>query len=149
MLALRHRSRQVVMADEELQGPDMVGELLGKGQRVAHQPCNTLPQRVVEPFDVIGFAGLLADGLVLRPRRHLRIDDILIRIKRGVRTVRVRDLGPQVRGTRMAAIADCKAMLWRVVASVALHTHRLWAFCCTKLASASASPSRRWIRTSC
>jgi alkanesulfonate monooxygenase SsuD/methylene tetrahydromethanopterin reductase-like flavin-dependent oxidoreductase (luciferase family) len=38
MLALCRRSRQVVVADEELNGPDMVGELLGKGQRVADQP---------------------------------------------------------------------------------------------------------------
>jgi hypothetical protein len=56
MRALRRRSRQVVVTDEELHGPEMVGELLGKGQRVADQPCNALPQRVVEPFDVIGFA---------------------------------------------------------------------------------------------
>ena len=48
MLALRHRSRQIVVTDEELNGTDMVGELLGKGQRVADQPCNALPQRVVE-----------------------------------------------------------------------------------------------------
>ena len=57
MLALRRRSRQIVMTDEELNGPDMVGELLGKGQRCADQPGHALPQRVVEPFDVIGFAG--------------------------------------------------------------------------------------------
>jgi hypothetical protein len=57
MLALCRRSRQVVVADEEFHGPDMVGELLGKGQRVAAQPCNALPQRVVAPFDVIGCAG--------------------------------------------------------------------------------------------
>jgi transposase len=38
MLALRCSSRQVIVADEQLDGPDMVGELLGKGQRVAHQP---------------------------------------------------------------------------------------------------------------
>jgi len=31
MLALGRSSRQVVVADEELDGPDMVGELLGKG----------------------------------------------------------------------------------------------------------------------
>ena len=43
------------MADEELNGPNMVGERLGKGQRVAHQPGHALPQRVVETFDVIGF----------------------------------------------------------------------------------------------
>src|SRR5262249_11004328 len=32
MLALRRRSRQIVMTDEELNGPNRVGELLGKGQ---------------------------------------------------------------------------------------------------------------------
>jgi hypothetical protein len=37
MLALCRGSRQVVVADEELNGPDMVGELFGKGQRVADQ----------------------------------------------------------------------------------------------------------------
>ena len=57
MLTLRRRSRQVVMADEKLKSPDMVGELLGKGQRVTDQPGHALPQRVVEPRDVIGFAG--------------------------------------------------------------------------------------------
>ena len=35
MLALCCRSRQVVMANDELHGPDMVGELLGKRQRRA------------------------------------------------------------------------------------------------------------------
>jgi hypothetical protein len=44
------------MTDEKLNGPDMVSELLGKGQRVAHQPGHALPQHVVEPFEVIGFA---------------------------------------------------------------------------------------------
>ena len=38
MLALRRRSRQVVVTNEQFNGPDMVGELLGKGQRVADQP---------------------------------------------------------------------------------------------------------------
>jgi hypothetical protein len=38
MLALRRRSRQVVVTNEKLNGPDMVGELLGKGQGVADQP---------------------------------------------------------------------------------------------------------------
>jgi hypothetical protein len=44
MLALRRSSRQIVVTDEELDGPDMVGELLEKGQHVADQPCNVLPQ---------------------------------------------------------------------------------------------------------
>src|SRR4030095_10312367 len=56
MLALCCRSRQVVMANEELNGTDMVGELLGKRQRRAYQTRNALSQRVVEPFNVIGFA---------------------------------------------------------------------------------------------
>ena len=56
MLVLCCRSRQVVMANEELHGPDMVGELLGKRQRRAYQTRNALSQRVVEPFDIIGFA---------------------------------------------------------------------------------------------
>lgn len=43
------------MAYEELDGPDLVSELLGEGQRVAHQPRHTLAQGVVEPLDVIGF----------------------------------------------------------------------------------------------
>ena len=71
MLALCCRSRQVVMANEELHGPDMIGELLGKRQRRAYQPRNALSQRVVEPFDVIGCARSLADRFVLRCRNHL------------------------------------------------------------------------------
>ena len=67
-----------------------------------------MPQRVVEPFDVIGFPGQFADRFVLRRRNHLRIDDLLIRVKGRVLTVRLRDLGPQVLGTRVAAIADVK-----------------------------------------
>jgi hypothetical protein len=94
MPALCRCSRQVVVADEELDGPDMVGELLGKGQRVADQPGHALPQRVVETFDVIGFARQLADGFVLRRRNHFLIHHILIRVKRGVLTVRLRNLGP-------------------------------------------------------
>src|SRR5215831_10358540 len=108
MLALCRSSRQVVVADEQLDGPDMVGQLLGKRQRVADQPGHALPQRVVEPFDVIGFARELADGLVLRRRNHFLIDHILIRVKRGVVPVGWRNLGPQVLATRVAAIAHVK-----------------------------------------
>ena len=55
MLALRCSSRQVVVADEQLDGTNMIGELLGKRQRLTHQTGHTLTQRIVEPFDVIGF----------------------------------------------------------------------------------------------
>ena len=37
ILALRRNSCQIVVTDEELDGPDMVGELLGKGPRLAYQ----------------------------------------------------------------------------------------------------------------
>jgi|RhiMetdeSRZDD1v2_1073273.scaffolds.fasta_scaffold927488_1 hypothetical protein len=55
MRALRRGSHQIIVTAEQLDGTDMVGELLGKGQCVADQPCNTLPQGVVKPFDVIGW----------------------------------------------------------------------------------------------
>ena len=56
----------------------MVGGLLGKGQRVAHQPGHTLPHGVVEPFDVIGLPRQRAHRFVLRRGNHLRIHHILI-----------------------------------------------------------------------
>ena len=37
MLALRCSSRQIVVTDKELDGPDMVGELFGKRQRLTYQ----------------------------------------------------------------------------------------------------------------
>jgi hypothetical protein len=55
MLALRRSSRQVVVTYEELDGTDMIGQLLGDGQRLTHQTGHTLSQRVVAPLEVIGF----------------------------------------------------------------------------------------------
>jgi hypothetical protein len=53
MLALCRSSHQVVVADEELYGTDMVRKLLGKRQRLTYQAGNALSQRVVEALDVI------------------------------------------------------------------------------------------------
>ena len=94
------------MAYEELDSTDMVSELLGERQRVADQPEDALAERVVEPLDVIGFPRELVDRTVLCHRNHLLIYHILIRVKRSVLTVGVRHLGPQVLGTRVAAITD-------------------------------------------
>ena len=105
MLALRRRSRQVVVTHEECHGADMVGELLGKGQRLAGQACNAVPQWIVAPFEVLGVAGSRADRLVLRRRQPLGLPHILRRVTRGVRTGGVRHLGPQVLGTLVAASA--------------------------------------------
>jgi hypothetical protein len=58
MLALCRRSRQVVVADEELNGTHMIGELLRERQRLTHQTGNTLAQGVVEPFNMTDFSAL-------------------------------------------------------------------------------------------
>jgi len=42
------------VADEELDGTDMVREFLGKRQRLTHQTGDALTQRVVETLNVIG-----------------------------------------------------------------------------------------------
>jgi hypothetical protein len=54
------------VADEISYGTDVVGQFLGERQRFAYKTRQTLPQRVVEAFDVIGFAGYLTDRFVLR-----------------------------------------------------------------------------------
>src|SRR5262245_52586986 len=69
------------MADEVLNGPDMVGQLFGECQRVTYQTGDALPQGVVEALNVIGFPGFLRDGFVLRRRNDPFVDFILIRIK--------------------------------------------------------------------
>jgi hypothetical protein len=61
MLALCRSSRQVVVAYEELDGTDMIGELFGEGQGLAHQAGHALSQRVVKALDMVGFTGQLAD----------------------------------------------------------------------------------------
>jgi hypothetical protein len=105
MLALRRSPRQVIVTNKQLHGADMVGELLREGQRLAHQTGHVLAQRVVETLEVIGFPRERVDRAVLCRGHHLFIHHILIRVKRGVLTVGLRNLGPQVLGTRVAAIA--------------------------------------------
>jgi len=89
-------------------GPDRVGELLGQGQRVAHQSCNALPQGVVEAVDVLGLPRPLAERLGLRRRNPLRIHHVWIGVKRGVLPGRLRTLGPQGLSTRVATLAHGK-----------------------------------------
>jgi hypothetical protein len=104
MLALCCGSRQVVVADEELDGTDMMGELLGKRQRLTYQARHALAQRIVEALDVIGFAGQLTDRQVLRRGNHPFVYHILIGVKRGMLTVRFWNLPLQVFRTPAAAI---------------------------------------------
>ena len=94
MLALRRRSRQVVVADKQLDSTDMMSELLGKRQCFADQPGHPLAQRVVEPLDMIGFPRQLADRPMLRRRNHPCIHHILIRVKCRVLPLGRRNLRP-------------------------------------------------------
>ena len=66
------------MADEELDGTDMVCERFGKRQRLAHQAGHALSQRIVEALDVIGLTRQFADRSVLGSRNHPCIHHILI-----------------------------------------------------------------------
>jgi hypothetical protein len=96
------------VADETLYGTDMVGQLFGERQRFAHQTRNALPQRVVEAFDMVSFAGFLRDGLMPLRRNYPCVSVILVRMKRGLFSVYQRDLGPECFGTVATPIADMK-----------------------------------------
>jgi hypothetical protein len=96
------------MAEKELNGADVVGQLFGKRQRVAYQTGDTRPSRVIEALDVIGFAGFLRDGTVLRCWDHALIDGILVGMKQCLFPVHQGDLGPERRSTLVAAIPHGK-----------------------------------------
>jgi len=59
------------VADEELDGTDVVRQFFGERQRVAHQTRNAWSQGVIEAFDMIRFTGVvkLTSLLVQLPRR--------------------------------------------------------------------------------
>ena len=94
------------MADEVFDGADMVRQLLREGQRVTDEAGDALPQRVIEALNMIGFAGVLCDGFVLRRGNDPGVDRILIRIEGRLRAVHRRQIGPQLFRTLMTAITD-------------------------------------------
>lgn len=49
------------MVDEKLDGTDAILGLLGEGQCIAYETRKALPQRVVEPLDVVDFPCFLCD----------------------------------------------------------------------------------------
>ena len=75
------------MADEILDGTDMVGQLFGKREGFAHQTGNALSQGIVETFNVIGFPGFLCDSLVSNRWDHALIGLLLIRLERDLFTI--------------------------------------------------------------
>ena len=94
------------MAYEVFDGTDMIGQLFGKGQGVTDEAGDTLPQRVIETLDMIGFAGVLRDGFVLRRGNDPGVDRILIRIEGRLLAVHRRQIGPQLLCTVVTAIAN-------------------------------------------
>jgi hypothetical protein len=75
---------------------------------------------MVEPLNMIRFAGQFADGSVLCGGNHPFIHHILIRIKGGVLTVRFRNLGLQARGTPTATVPHVKG---NDLARCGIHRH--------------------------
>src|SRR5438093_5347173 len=93
------------MAYEVFDGTNMVCQLFGEGQGVTDEAGGALSQRVVETLDVIGFPGVLCDGLVLRYRNDSCVDSILIRIEHRVLPVYRRQIGPLLLRTLVTAVS--------------------------------------------
>ena len=98
------------MADEISDGTDVVGQFLGERQRFAYKTRQTLPQRVVEAFDVIGFPGVFRNSLVPLRRHHAFIRFVLIRMKPGLLAIRYRDISPQ-----SLALSRLRSPTWKAI----------------------------------
>lgn len=59
--------------DEIPNRTNVIVQLFRKGQRFAHQPPNSLPQRVVDALDMVRLAAVLADGTMPFGRKHFPI----------------------------------------------------------------------------
>ena len=94
------------MADEVFDSTDMVRQLFREGQRVTDEAGDALPQRVIEALDMIGFAGVLRNGFVLRCGNDPGVNRILIRIECRLLTVHRRQMCPQLPRTLVTAIPD-------------------------------------------
>jgi hypothetical protein len=94
LLALRHRSRSLVMAHTQREGTDRMGELRGQRHCVASQPCTALAPRGVATCDGMGCAGSWADRPVLHSGQHPCIPHRRIRGQRRVLTARLQASWP-------------------------------------------------------
>src|SRR6266545_5171349 len=94
------------MADAIFDGTDMIGQFFGKRQRVADSTRDTLPQRLVEAFNMIGLPRVLRDGLVPRRRNHPLIHRREIRVEYRLLLIRLRYVGPQVFSTLPTSVPD-------------------------------------------
>jgi len=87
----------------------MTGELFGEGQLLAYQTGNALPQRIVEALDRVRFTHYFADRSMRRRGNHPCVYHALIGVKRGMLTVRLRNLRPQALGTLPDPIPQVKS----------------------------------------
>ena len=94
------------MTDEILYRADVIGQLLGKRERLPDQSRDPLSDGTVESLDMIGDAPLFIDDPMLMVGNHTLICTPAIGIERGVLPVALRDCLPQRFGTLTTAVAD-------------------------------------------
>jgi hypothetical protein len=84
------------VADAIAYGTNVVGQFLGERHRFAYETGQTLPQRVVDAFDVSGVPGLFRNRLVPLRRHHASVGLLLIRVHPGLLAIRHRAIGPSL-----------------------------------------------------
>jgi hypothetical protein len=90
----------------------MVRQLFGESQGGTDEAGDTLRQRVIAALHMLGFLGVLRDGLVWRYRHHPRIDSRLIGRECRLLTVDCRNIGPPLLRTVVAAVSRGERHDW-------------------------------------
>jgi hypothetical protein len=80
----------------------------GERERLPDQPGDALPERGVEPLEMIRFAGLVRDRLVSCRRDHALIHLVLIRLEYRLLPVDRRQVRPQLLRAVATAIPHVK-----------------------------------------
>jgi hypothetical protein len=86
---------------------DMIGHCLGKRERSTYQTRDPLAERVIQPFDVTGFAALLANRLMPCRREYSRVCLPAVGIAHRTLTLDCRQGRPECTGSGRIACADC------------------------------------------
>ena len=97
---------EIVVANEILDGTDVICQLLGKGERFSDQPRDPLSQRTVESLDVIGYPLLLFDDLMLLCWNHTHISLPAICIEPRMLSVALGYQLPKGFGTNSTPVSD-------------------------------------------
>jgi hypothetical protein len=84
------------MANAVAKCPDVVFELLGKGQSITPEASDLLPERSVKALDGVGFPCFLGHGLVLGCWHDACVGSVLIREQCGLLTIHCRNVDPQL-----------------------------------------------------